>query len=94
LCKEYDLNPLEDGVILSHSEGYARGLASNHGDPEHLWKGLKLPYTMDGFRKEVKAAMTPTVYRVQVGAFHNEQNAKNLLAELKKAGFNGFISKS
>ena len=93
LCREYGLNPLADGVILSHSEGYARGLASNHGDPEHLWKGLKMPYTMDGFRQDVKSAMTPTWYRVQVGAFSNEQNAKNLLSELKKAGFNGFIKR-
>ena len=93
LCKEYDLNPLADGVILSHSESYARGLASNHADPEHLWKGLKLPYTMDGFRQDVKAAMNPVYYRVQVGAFQKEQNAKSLLTELKKAGFDGFITK-
>jgi hypothetical protein len=94
LCREYGLNPLADGVILSHSEGYARGLASNHGDPEHLWKGLKLPYTMDGFRRDVKSAMTPVIYRVQVGAFTQEQNAKSLLAELKRAGFDGFITKN
>ena len=94
LCDEYGLNPLADGVILSHSEGYARGLASNHGDPERLWKGLKLPYTMDGFRKDVKSAMNKPIYRVQVGAFHNEQYAKDLLEKLKKAGFEGFIAKS
>ena len=94
LCNEYGLNPLADGVILSHSEGYVRGLASNHGDPEHLWKGLKLPYTMDGFRKDVKSAMNKPIYRVQVGAFHNKQYAKDLLAKLKKAGFEGFIAKS
>ena len=52
LCKQYELNPLTD--IISHSEGYKKGIASNHGDPEHLWKGLKLPYTMDGFREDVK----------------------------------------
>ena len=93
LCKEYNLNPLAEGVILAHSEGYAKGVASNHADPEHLWKGLKLPYTMDGFRKDVKAAMNPTIYRVQVGAFSNKQNAENLLAKLEKAGFEGFITK-
>ena len=93
LCTEYDLNPLADGVIISHSEGFKRGWASNHADPEHLWKGLKLPYTMDGFRQDVKAAMTPTIYRVQVGAFSNEQNAKNLLAKLKQAGFDGFVKR-
>jgi N-acetyl-anhydromuramyl-L-alanine amidase AmpD len=57
LCEKYGLNPLEDGVVISHSEGYKRGVASNHGDPVHLWKGLGLSYTMDGFRKDVKAAM-------------------------------------
>ena len=92
LCKEFDLNPLGKGVILSHSEGYEKGLASNHGDPEHLWKGLKLPYTMDGFRQDVKSAMNPTIYRVQVGAFSNRENAEKLLLKLKKAGFEGFIS--
>ena len=93
LCAEFALNPISDGVILSHSEGYAKGWASNHADPEHLWKGLNLPYTMDGFRKDVKAAMNPTVYRVQVGAFSNEQNAKNLLNKLKQAGFEGYIKR-
>ena len=58
LCKEYNLDPLADGVILSHKEGCARGIASNHGDPEHLWKQLGTGYTMDGFRKAVKAAMS------------------------------------
>lgn len=57
LCKEYKLDPLAAGVIVSHAEGYKRGIASNHGDPEHLWKGLATGYTMDGFRKAVKAAM-------------------------------------
>lgn len=94
LCTEFSLNPLAEGVILSHSEGYKRGLTSNHADPEHLWKGLKLPYTMDGFRQDVKSAMSKPIYRVQVGAFSNEQNAKNLLTKLKKAGFEGFITKS
>lgn len=57
LCKEYKLDPLADGVILSHKEGHAKGIASNHGDPEHLWKQLDMGYTMDTFRKAVKAAM-------------------------------------
>lgn len=57
LCKEYGLNPLADGVIISHREGHQRGLASNHGDPEHLWKGLGMGYTMDTFRKAVKVKL-------------------------------------
>lgn len=60
LCKQYGLNPLGDGVIISHKEGHARGVASNHGDPEHLWKGLGLSYTMSGFRQDVKVTMNGT----------------------------------
>ena len=92
LCKTYSLDPLADGVIIGHAEGNKRGVASNHADPEHLWKGLNLPYTMDSFRKDVKAAMNPKLYRVQVGAFSVKQNAENLLAKLKQAGFEGFIT--
>lgn len=92
LCKTYSLDPLADGVIIGHAEGNKRGVASNHADPEHLWKGLNLPYTMDSFRRDVKAAMTPKLYRVQVGAFSVKQNAENLLAKLKQAGFEGFIT--
>ena len=58
LCKEYGLNPLTD--IISHKEGHAKGIASNHGDPEHLWNGLKMGYTMDTFRQAVKAKMSGT----------------------------------
>lgn len=67
LCKQYGLNPLAHGVIISHHEGYLRGVASNHGDPEHLWKGLGLSYTMDGFRRDVKAAMTASEKKYTVG---------------------------
>lgn len=55
LCKQYSLDPLADGVVISHKEGCARGIASNHGDPDHLWSRFGL--TMDGFRKDIKAAM-------------------------------------
>ena len=57
LCKKYGLDPLADGVIISHREGHSRGIASNHGDPEHLWTQLGMGYTMDGFRRAVKEAM-------------------------------------
>ena len=57
LCQKFSLDPLGEGVIVSHKEGCKRGIASNHGDPEHLWTQLGLPYTMDTFRKAVKAAM-------------------------------------
>lgn len=57
LNAKYGLNPLADGVIISHKEGCARGLATNHGDPEHLWNGLGMGYTMDTFRAAVCAKM-------------------------------------
>ena len=57
LCKKYSLNPLADGVVISHKEGHRRGIASNHGDPEHLWAQLGMGYTMDSFRRAVKEAM-------------------------------------
>ena len=60
LCKKFNLNPTEDGVIISHCEGNRRGIASNHGDPEHLWTGLGMGYTMDGFRADVQKAMGKT----------------------------------
>lgn len=74
LCKLYGLNPTADGVIISHREGHARGIASNHGDPEHLWNGLGMGYTMNTFRKDVKEKMqggtvkpdeTKEMYRVR-----------------------------
>ena len=55
LCEQYALDPLEDGVIISHAEGAARGIASAHADPTHLWRAFGL--TMDGFRADVAAAM-------------------------------------
>ena len=57
LCVKYGLDPLADGAVISHKEGCARGIASNHGDPEHLWGQLGMGYTMDGFRRAVRAAM-------------------------------------
>lgn len=74
LCKEYSLDPLGDGIIISHHEGYLRGVASNHGDPEHLWKGLGLSYTMDGFRKDVKAAMSETTVKKYTIGWHKDKN--------------------
>ena len=56
LCNQFDLDPLADGVIISHAEGAARGIASAHADPTHLWSAFGL--TMDGFRADVAAKMS------------------------------------
>lgn len=58
LCTQFDLDPLADGAIISHSEGRMRGVASAHADPEHLWKPFGL--TMYEFRQDVYKAMHST----------------------------------
>ena len=55
LCKRFGLNPLADGVVLCHSEGYARGIASNHADVLHWWR--KFGVSMDNFRRDVAEKM-------------------------------------
>ena len=65
LCRAYGLTA---DNILCHSEGYVKGIASNHADVMHWW-----PYhgkTMDMFRAavgEVLGAKTP-LFRAQVQA--------------------------
>ena len=55
LCRRFNLNPLADGVVLCHSEGYQRGIASNHADVMHWWR--KFGVSMDNFRRDVAAAL-------------------------------------
>lgn len=55
LCHDYNLNPLDKKVVMSHSEGYRIGVASNHGDVEHLWS--KFGMTMDKFRSDVNTKL-------------------------------------
>lgn len=55
LCRRYKLDPLADGVVICHQEGYRRGVASNHGDVEHWFP--KFGKTMDEFRADVAEEM-------------------------------------
>ena len=71
LCDLYDLDPLADGVIISHSEGYRRGVASNHADVEHIWREFGL--TMDGFRRAVAARLNAKKVVVKVSNNTPEQ---------------------
>lgn len=52
LCKQYNLDPMADGVVIDHSEGHDRGIASNHGDVGHWFP--KYGKSMDTFRADVK----------------------------------------
>lgn len=51
LCRQFDLDPLADGVVICHSEGHARGVASNHADVMHWFP--RFGKTMDNFRADV-----------------------------------------
>lgn len=55
LCKQYRLDPLQDGVVIDHADGYRRGLASNHGDVSHWFP--KFGKTMEDFRHYVNLLM-------------------------------------
>lgn len=102
LCKKFSLDPLADGVIISHKEGHSRGIASNHGDPEHLWSQLGMEYTMDTFRKAVKSAMGGSENKKEgtqasVFAGLSEKDAVSVIGELcredmKKSGILASIS--
>lgn len=91
LCKQLNLDPLADGVIISHKEGYKRGVASNHGDPEHIWS--KFGLNMDLFRAAVAeklradAAPTDVRYRVIAGVYTDAEAAKTLARSLIAGGF-------
>lgn len=90
LCAKYALDPLADGVIISHKEGHKRGIASGHGDPEHLWNQLGMGYTMDTFRKAVANAMKNTgkddiMYYVQI-PFGKKNDAEAVQNALKVMG--------
>ncbi len=100
ICKKYSLDPMGAGVILSHKEGCARGIASNHGDPEHLWNQLGMGYTMDTFRKAVKSAMGgQTSAGLQASEFKNLTEAQVVAkveslftADQKKSGILASVS--
>lgn len=56
LCKLYKLDPKKDGVIICHSEGHKRGIASNHEDVMHWFP--KHGKSMDTFRADVVKEMS------------------------------------
>lgn len=51
LCKLNGWDPLADGTVICHAEGYRRGVASNHGDVLHWFP--RHGKTMDDFRADV-----------------------------------------
>lgn len=69
-------------VILTESYARAMGYAT-----------MEAIAKIAGLKKNEKTNAEKEVYRVQVGAFHDEKNAKELMEKLKKVGFDGYIKK-
>jgi len=55
LCKLHGFDPMKDGVLICHSEGYQRGIASNHADVMHWFP--RHGKSMDTFRADVTEEM-------------------------------------
>lgn len=70
LGKKYGFDVLNSNVVMSHKEGNSKGIASNHGDVEHIWK--KFGLSMNQFRKDVKKAMNGQT--VTVGTVDNSSD--------------------
>ena len=76
LCKMYNLTEKD---IICHSEGYKKGIASNHSDVMHWFP--KHGKSMDTFRADVKAALTG---RVEVEA-ETPYTLKQFVKDVQKA---------
>ncbi len=80
LCGLYNLDPLEDGVVICHSEGYQRGIASNHADVMHWFP--KFGKSMDLFRADVdkilkgEDTLTQEQFNQMMDVYLAERNAK------------------
>ena len=87
LCKQFALNPLVPGVIVSHSEEHKMGKASGHADVEHIWK--KYGMTMDQFRRDVQTAMnggtviTTPVQQQTTGNINVSNNSNTFIYQVK-----------
>lgn len=100
LCGMYPTIKIEN--IIGHYEGHTRGIASNHGDPKHWFRGFGK--SMDTFRDDVRKGLAKiankieeqeagdVIYRVQIGAFRSKDYAKEFLEEVKKGYPNAFIT--
>ena len=55
LCRDYGLDPLADGVVICHQDGYRRGVASNHGDIYNWFP--RFGFDMGDFRGDVAKAL-------------------------------------
>ena len=96
LCKMFGISPSN---IVSHKEGHAMGIASNHGDPDHWWKHIG--YTMDNFRADVQKAINNSTAKAEspdgevndkVGTMQNMTDQKGKISYQVHARKSGWLS--
>ena len=83
LCGAYGLDPLADGVVICHQEGYQRGIASNHADVLHWFP--RFGRSMDDFRADVAREMEDnvTIYKTLQDV---PESYRPTIAKLMEAG--------
>ena len=69
LCARYGLDPMADGVVICHAEGWQRGVASNHADVLH-WFG-RFGRSMDDFRGDVARTMEEDEFTARFDRFRD-----------------------
>lgn len=99
LCTQFNLNPMEDGVIICHQDGYQRGIASNHGDIYNWFP--KHNKTTNDFRRDVQNRMKEvdtdmTYYKTlnDVPSYYKDAVAKAVAANALQGDGNGTINVS
>lgn len=99
LCKEYGWNPQKD--IYTHMYFAPNKKYCPHKTLDRGWQRF-LDMVEAVMKEDEKPAPEPqpqpqpatkTLYRVQVGAYAQKENAEKMLKQVKEAGFNGFIVK-
>ena len=84
-CEFHD-NPETARWIVQHTTEIGEAIAKG------LCKYLGAAYVPAQAEKPAPQPKGDGLFRVQVGAFANRDNAEKMLARLKKAGFTGFIA--
>ena len=84
LCKKYGWNP--NTAIYTHHEVTAKKLSNtDHVDPEHLWNGLGMGYSLLTLRRDVAASMgQASSAPVQKEPAHEEATTSGQMYRIRK----------
>ena len=95
LCLKFGLDPLRDGVILSHKEGVKKGIAvGTDNDPEKLFKSLDPKYGMVYFRQAIATKIEKYITTEYLAPRHYDRLKEYLDKVIKnpQADFNYIVS--